>query len=262
MTWVVGVPVPFGYSIGCADIRVTFKDGTEKDCLQKIYQVGPVVCAAFAGSIRIGFAMLLRISQLLNDVEPGVAWDLDQVAQWWPDDALEVWGQMPENEQRLGSEFMLFGAHPQEGNPWPKPCVYTFKSPDFVPKAITGRISACSLGKGAMIKTYCEPVEELWNGTEDIMRLETGLPGGIAIGMIHMITDKLLALPIKGISPHMHMLLAFRGHVKATNNDIKYFKKDGSMELEPVLVMPPVFDNYASFLRASGGAAHAAEATG
>src|ERR1700722_10946377 len=98
MTWVVEVPVPFGYSIGCADIRVTFSDGTEKDCLQKIYQVGPVVCAAFAGSIRIGFA-LQRISQLLNNVEPGRVGSRpsrSMVAHG----ALDVWNRMPGNEQR------------------------------------------------------------------------------------------------------------------------------------------------------------------
>jgi hypothetical protein len=262
MTWVVGVPVPFGHSIGCADIRVTFKDGTEKDCLQKIYQVGPVVCAAFAGSIRIGFAMLLRISRLLNDVEPGEAWGLDQVAQWWPADALEVWSRMPDKEQRLGSEFMLFGAHPPEGNPWPKPYVYTFKAPDFVPKAVTGRIAACSLGKGAMIKTYCEPVEHLWSSTEDIMQLEAGHPGGIASGMIRIITDKLLALPIKGISPHMAYAGGLSRPHQSGERRYQVLQERRSMELEPVLVMPPVFSNYASFLRASGGAARAAEATG
>lgn len=260
MTWVVGVPIPFGYSIGCADIRVTFKDGTERDCLQKMYQVGPVVCGAFAGSVRIGFKMLARISYLLKNVEPGGAWDLDQVAQWWPADAFEVWNRMPESEQKLGSEFMLFNAHPQVGHPWPKPCVYTFKNPNFEPNGIRERIAACSIGKGATIRTYCEPVEELW-ANEDLIKLEAGHPGGIASGVIRMITERLLALPIKGISPHMHIFLAFRDHVEATNNDIKYFKKDRSMELEPVFVMPPVFTNYGAFLKASGGEANAAEAS-
>src|ERR1039457_3505621 len=138
MTWVVGAPVPFGYSIGCADVRVTFKDDQEKDCLQKIYQVGTVVCAAFAGSIRIGFGLLSRITELLKPSEPGGAWDLDQVAQWWPEDAREVWNRMPDYEQRLGSEFMLFGAHPNQGNPWPKPCVYTFRCPDFIAQQAIG----------------------------------------------------------------------------------------------------------------------------
>jgi hypothetical protein len=80
MTWIVGAPVPFGYSIACADIRVTFSDGREQDCLQKIFQVGPVVCAAFAGSVLIGFKMLSRITIRLKMDEPGMAWQPDFVA--------------------------------------------------------------------------------------------------------------------------------------------------------------------------------------
>jgi hypothetical protein len=253
MTWIVGAPVPFGYSIGCADIRVTFRDGHEQDCLQKIYQVGPVVCAAFAGSVRIGFEMLSRITVLLKKEEPDMAWDLDEVAKWWPADAREVWDRMPKSEQQLKSEFMLFGVHPSQGNPWPKPYVYTFRSPDFEAVASTGPLEVCSLGKGATIRTYCDPLKSLW-ADEDLVRLEAGSTGGIASGMVHSITDKLLALPISGISPHLHVLLAYRDHVKAKTNDIQYFKKDRSMELEPVLVMPDVSTNYSAFQRAHGGA--------
>jgi hypothetical protein len=252
MTWIVGVPVPFGYTIGCADIRVTFKDGREEDCLQKIYQVGPVVCAAFAGSVRIGFALLSRVAQLLKINDPGMAWDLDEVAKWWPQDAREVWNCMPDFEQKLKSEFMLFGAHPNQGSPWAKPCVYTFRSPRFEPVPTTGPLEACSLGKGAGIRTYCDPLKTLW-ANEDLVKLEAGVPGGIAHGMISLITDKLLALPISGISPHLHVFLAFRDHVKAMKNDRKYIKKDRSMELEPVLVMPEVATSYGGFQTDFGG---------
>lgn len=37
MTWIVGMPTLFGYSIGISDIRVTVNDHSEYDCLQKIY---------------------------------------------------------------------------------------------------------------------------------------------------------------------------------------------------------------------------------
>jgi hypothetical protein len=253
MTWVVGAPVPFGYAIGCADIRVTFKDGREKDCLQKIYQVGPVVCAAFAGSVRIGFALLSRISQLLKINDPSLAWDLDEVAKWWPQDAREVWKRMPDFEQQLKSEFMLFGVHPTQGNPWPRPCVYTCRSPEFEAVPTLGPLEVCSLGKGAGIRTYCDPLKTLWDN-EDLVKLEAGSPGGIASGMTSLITDKLLAVPISGISPHLHVFLAFRDHVKSMKNDRQYFKKDGSMALEPVLVMPQVATSYSAFQALLGGA--------
>jgi hypothetical protein len=78
--------------------------------------------------------------------------------------------------------------------------------------------------------------------------------------MIRLITDRLLALRISGISPHMHLMIAFRDRVEAGNNDIKYFKKDRSMQMEPVLVMPPVFTSYEAFLLSCGGAAQVAGA--
>ena len=69
---------------------------------------------------------------------------------------------MPPLEQELRSEFLLFGAHPNHGSPWPKPCIYTFRSPQFEPVPAAGPLEACSLGKGAGIRTYCDPLKKLW----------------------------------------------------------------------------------------------------
>ena len=76
MTWVVGRPVPFGYSVGLSDIRVTLlPDRTEWDCLQKVYAVAPNIAAAFAGSVEIGFAMIDRLKHHLRLPAPGLGWD-------------------------------------------------------------------------------------------------------------------------------------------------------------------------------------------
>jgi hypothetical protein len=45
----------FGYGFGLSDIRVTLGDGSEVDCLQKIYPVARWVAAGFSGSVKIGF---------------------------------------------------------------------------------------------------------------------------------------------------------------------------------------------------------------
>ena len=68
MTWVVGTPTMFGYAFGISDVRVTL-GGTEIDCLQKIYPVGRWVAAAFAGSVKIGFAMIDMLSKIGNAIE-------------------------------------------------------------------------------------------------------------------------------------------------------------------------------------------------
>lgn len=151
---------------------------------------------------------------------------------------------------------MLFGAHPNEGMPWAKASVYTFRAPHFDAVQSGGPMEACSIGKGASIRTYCDAVRNLWVD-EDLVKLEAGSPGGIASGMVRLITDKLLALPISGISPHLHVLVAYRDHVVAYKNDRHYFRKDRSMTLVPELVMPPVASSYPSFLKSCGGAAAA-----
>jgi hypothetical protein len=43
-----------GYGFGISDVRVTLGDGTEADCLQKLYPIGRYLAAGFAGSVAIG----------------------------------------------------------------------------------------------------------------------------------------------------------------------------------------------------------------
>jgi hypothetical protein len=249
MTWVVGTVIPFGYAAGFADIRVTFPDGKESDCLQKIYQVGPHVGAAFAGSVRIGFSMLFRLNQLLlQDVNPGYGWDVTAVAEWWPDDARAIWNIAPSNEKNLGCELMLFGVHPSDGQPWPKAHLYTFRPPSFEAAPVSPW-GIGSIGKGARIKTYCEPLGDLW----ELVQLEAGHPGGIAAGIESRLSDSLQVLPIPGISPHLHVCIAFRDRLVMRTNDRRYIGHPPSTHS----VMPHVATSYSGFLKLCGGSAAA-----
>lgn len=90
MTWIVGAPTIFGYGFGISDVRVTFGDGTERDCLQKVHQVGQFIAGGFAGSVRIGFAMLETLAALLHTDNKESAWDPKAVAEWWPQDARDI----------------------------------------------------------------------------------------------------------------------------------------------------------------------------
>lgn len=55
-----------GYAFGLSDVRVTFADKNEKDCLQDINPVGQYLAAAFAGSVQIGFRMIESLCQYLH----------------------------------------------------------------------------------------------------------------------------------------------------------------------------------------------------
>jgi hypothetical protein len=41
-----------------ADVQVTFRDGTRRDILQKIHEIGPNLAVGFSGSVRFGFEIV------------------------------------------------------------------------------------------------------------------------------------------------------------------------------------------------------------
>lgn len=161
----------------------------------------------------------------------------------------------PETEKRLRSDLLLFGVDPVEGHPWPKPYVYVFRSPDFAPEALSpGMVATCSIGKGSNIKTYCEAIQNLADD-EDLVTLETLRPGGIVMGVEQRISQRLEALPISGISPHLHICVASRNGMVLGTNDRRYIGEPPETDF----VMPPVARNYAEFRQMFGNLASAVE---
>jgi hypothetical protein len=124
----------FGYGFGISDVRVTLADEREEDCLQKIYPIGRHFAAGFAGSVKIGFAMLDELRRLSTYNDERVACDPHAVLREWPACARTFFCQFEEAERMGGCHLMLVMVHPQEhvGNPaWPRSFVHIFKSPSF-----------------------------------------------------------------------------------------------------------------------------------
>lgn len=110
MAWIVGAGVPFlGYAVAISDIRVTFGN-EERDCLQKIYQVGQYLAAGFAGSVEIGFEMISSLQNGLKIEDPSVAWDPIVIAQEWPATARKIFQKYPATTQGLGAQLILLGS--------------------------------------------------------------------------------------------------------------------------------------------------------
>jgi len=97
----------FGYSIGISDVRVTLKDGSERDCLQKLHSVGPFIVAGFSGSVKDGFAMIDALRVELGGIPSDQAWDPTAVAEWWPSVARYTFAQFDTEFQRRGCDLML-----------------------------------------------------------------------------------------------------------------------------------------------------------
>src|SRR5579864_3416681 len=107
MTWIVGMPTLWGYSIGISDIRVTLADGSEVDCLQKIYPTAQFIALGFAGSVAIGFTMVRAMQQWLHCDESDRAWYALEVAELWPEIAKDIFAAAPECEQAGQCELMM-----------------------------------------------------------------------------------------------------------------------------------------------------------
>src|SRR5262245_19208089 len=99
MTWIVRRSTMFGYAVGISDVRVSFSDGSELDCLQKIHSIGNIMALGFAGSVAIVYDMVERLTELLRNDQPHKVWVPQAVAEWWPEDAKQVFDRSPVIEQ-------------------------------------------------------------------------------------------------------------------------------------------------------------------
>jgi hypothetical protein len=237
MTWIVGTATPFGYAVGLSDVCVTFGDGTELDCLQKIYPVGRYIACGFAGSVAIGFGMIQRLSQLLHNADQELGWIPSEVAKWWQEDAREVFSGFHELEKENGAQIILLCVHPSDNMgdaPWPRSQVYTFTYPNFEPEGANPN-ELVSIGCGDSVIQYRELLD-LLPVDESLLQLEAGRFGGMSRGFMMAITDKIQEVPISGISSHLHICLVSRGQIAIGKNDRKYVNRTDLRDF----VMPPV----------------------
>lgn len=237
MTWVIGRPGPFGYAVGLSDVRVTMSDGTEKDCLQKIYKIGDHILLGFAGSVAIGFEI---VGQLAAALPPPPKKGLTLIPQAIAEDlskgARELFRSFPENERRLGSQLILFSAHPTENDdaaPWARCYVYRFSFPDFQPH-MAGPSEIVSIGSGSAVEPY-KNVLRVLQGDFEHLKLQQYHRYGAAIGMMVSISAELKKLPVKGISQHLHICVVGRDGVLIWRNDSLVNNAP-----EESFIMPPV----------------------
>lgn len=241
MTWVIGRPGPFGYAVGLSDVRVTLSDGTEKDCLQKIYKIGDHILLGFAGSVAIGFEIVDQLAAALPPPpKKGLTLIPQAISEDLPIGTRELFRSFPENEQRLGLQLILLSAHPTENDgaaPWAKCYVYRFSSPDFQPH-IAGPSEIVSIGSGSVVETYKNALHVL-QGDFEHLKLQQYYRYGAALGMMESISAELKRLPVKGISQHLHICVVGRDGARIWNND--FLVNDSP---EESFIMPPVATSF------------------
>jgi hypothetical protein len=224
MTWIVGTPTMFGYGFGISDVRVTLGDASEHDCLQKIYPVGRFIALGFAGSVRIGFAMVETLNGLLRHDDESCAWDPNAVAEWWPKDARAIFGGFSNEERAHQCHLMMISVHPTENNgapSWGRAYVYIFRSPDFNPEPVPF-YTVGAIGCGVAIEACREAVQQLSNNRERmfmLMKGEQGTSGGMGSMIGHDLTRVLKRTCPRGISSHLNYCWVYRGRTIIRTND-------------------------------------------
>jgi hypothetical protein len=237
-----------GYATGISDVRVTFDDGSERDCLQKIYPISRFIAMGFAGSVRIDFAALETLAYYLRDLPDGAAWLPDDVASDLQDLAKQVFRTSEATEQVLRSHLMLLGAHPTEdvGIPGYALCsVYVLKSPDFVPQQ-AGIGEVVSIGSGSAIVPYQEMLAAFSSDTLSLLRGEVMGAGMGAFDLAFVVHKTVERNPTRGVSPHAHICLVRRGTVVVSENDENRYPPSGE-KIE--FRMPPVATTWDEFVR-------------
>lgn len=252
MTWVIGMPTYFGYCAGFADIQVTFRDKSTKDCLRKLYPVGRCVALGFSGSVAIGFKMVETLTHYLSDIPPHMGWNPTEVVKWWQLDAQDVFRSFSDDEKRVGCNLMLFGVHPgkKENQLANIGELYRLHGPTFTPRRAK-MFQILAIGSGNDVATYSKTLRQLSRYPDGIMQIEVGNPGGMASALSHHITKVLEQSPAKGISSHLHVCRVWSDRIEMGTNDRRYIGEPRESDF----LMPRVVNSYAEFqkLAASQG---------
>jgi hypothetical protein len=235
MTWIVGRTLPFGYAAAVSDIRVTTPNGY-KDCLQKVYEVGPFMALGFAGSALIGFRMVETLQNLLAVAQPDEAWEPEVVAQWWPEDAKEVFEQYAQVVDDPVCEMMLLSAHPTQdtGNPnWPRCYVHRFRSPYFEPElaepdgVFPGGSKAVAIGCGDESSRYCEVLDHATDynpGTHGSV-----MQGEFTSRLLFEVRSTVVNYPTPDVSPFLQLCTVNRLYVRIIDANGKRYGAEGDV---------------------------------
>lgn len=258
MTWIVagsGLIYPFI----AGDVRVTFRlqDGSqaERDCLQKIHPVARNILGGFAGSVRGGFLLLHAIRQQLYDHH---WYSLPKMTyQWLPRFMRRVFKALPPQEQLLGNQLIIVGAHPELTRGALRiPMCHTFRfsAPDFDPESTKG-VECVGIGSGEAVERYRDAATKVSNEFWFHQTVRVGLkwPAHTMASTLHKIVSD---DPFPGISPWF-----LYGSVSLAEFLIEAFEyteygPSGTTEHR----LPPIARNYQEFVQYCGQVGVAAEA--
>jgi hypothetical protein len=242
MTWIVGTGTMFGHAVLASDIRATVKYSTGEeshiDCLQKVHPLGKFVVGGFAGSVKIGFAIIDQIQAELAVVDEGNVWSLDIIANTWlPRVVRKIFNSFPLSEKILKSQIILASTHPTINWPFPNtslPVLYKLESPDFEPQK-AAQDEVLGIGNGAIVDCMIE-VNEI---CKKPFFHETIL-GGVqyqAMYVANILEGVIKKIPLPGVSNLFQFATVNRKQIEIFNHERSLCTAEGN---KPILKFPPV----------------------
>jgi hypothetical protein len=244
MTWIVGTVPPFGYSILVSDIQVSWLDGTQRDCLQKIHKVGDDFLCGFAGSVRLGFEFLRTIAEQLPTRLRGTPPLL--VSDWIPSLARWVFRAAAPEERRLGCQLIIAAAHPSENLgdvPWPRTYVWTLDQRNNFDAKACGPDEAVGIGSGSVVSTYTTALRDARRNSI-FLKLITHGEGAQTTYLARTMHKSVLKDPKPGVSRFFQMGILTRGRAWLGGYSYTHFDQNGA---ETQVRVPPVAQSYGAF---------------
>jgi hypothetical protein len=211
MTWVVGAASMRGIAFLVADVRVVWGDGRSAEAIEKVHRVGNHVIAGFAGSVRLGFALIERLKVELGALDANEAWDLEMIGRTrLPRVLRNAYDRSnPSNvERKLGVQLLIGAVDGQLKAGLPEAVAIAFaksrmckiQSPTFRVEWATPE-RGMTIGSGAI--AYASRIEGLLPQLPG-MRSVTGEPQGLAV-MLAMDMNQTIELePNLRVSPYLH----------------------------------------------------------
>lgn len=193
------------------------------ECLQKIYPIAQSITLGFAGSVRIGFQMVEIMRQWLRCDQSDHAWKPLETAELWPAIARDIFAAAPLEEQAGQCALLMLSADPDTPPTefGARTYVHTFRSPNFTPEK-AGTHKVVGIGSGTEIDVFRNYLNDVTNDQEknfELMKMETGCPGGMGSILGFSLTNMLKKTRPFGISSHLHYCWQYLGKTIIKTND-------------------------------------------
>lgn len=255
MTWVIGSPTMFGYSVCIADVQASWVSNGRiqktKDCVQKLHPISRFFTVGFSGSIYMGYEVVSALQGWFNPVQPQGAWIPEYAATKITKIARRVFKVQTDEVKKLGLSLLMASVSPKKDDGIPGEAMtqcYIIRSPCFAPEPIQWGFFG-SIGSGSDVGIYKDNLNKLnEKPMSPLMQMEVGNPKGYAAALMSNISLTVRNNPTTGISRHFQVAVVERGQIYVVNND--YTANVGEVNEEKI-VMPKLAKNLVEFKKMS-----------